>query len=267
VQEPVVIKRGVAKMGKTNKLATNVRVTELNSVADIIITEYKKANISSDAFLTGIIEELQALNAKLTEAINRIKAESNLAEKDELRDSKVRAVNYLTKGFVHHPDITINTAAKIIDEVIYHYGIKLVKESYATESSLIESLLIDLSNADLQASIALLPGLSELIDQLRAAQTIFEEAQVIFEKEKAEEGNKENASDIKQKVIVIINEKLIVYLRAMVLVNEAMYGKFVRTVAQTIDDVNTIIKKRKKTTEIKTGQHLSIPKDSELSME
>ena len=244
-------------MGKTNKIIDKIRMTEMNSVADIIITEFEKSNLSSDAYLATIFDELEPINAKLTEAINRIRAESHLTEKDKFRDSKVKAVNYLTKGFLHHPDITINTAAKLVDDVINHYGIKLTKDSYATESSLIESLLIDLSNIDLQASIALLPGLSELIDQLRAAQTIFEESQVKFQREKVEEGNKEKASNIKQKVIVIINEKLIVYLRAMVLVNEAKFGSFARTVAQTIDDINTVIKKRKKTTEVKEGESSS----------
>jgi len=241
-------------MGKTNKLTDKTRTTEMNTVTDMIITEYEKANLSSDTYLTNIFEELLPINANLTRAINRIKAESNLKEMDALRDSKVRAVHYLTLGFVHHPDEAINTAAKLVNSVFEHYGMNIVIQSYAVESSLIESLLIDLSKEDLQSSIALLPGLSQLIEELTTAETAFEEAQLTFQTKKADEGNKESASEIKKKVIVIINDKLIVYLRAMELVDETKYGKFVKTVAQTIDDINTVIKKRKKPTIVKDAE-------------
>ena len=153
-------------------------------------------------------------------------------------------------GFVHHPDASISNAAKIINAIFEHYGMNIVNESYATESSLIESLLVEFAKEDLQASIALLPGLSVVIEELRAAQTAFEEAQLTFQNEKATDGIKESASEIKKEILVIINEKLVVYLRAMVMVDEAKYGSFVGTFAQIIDDMNVIIKKRKKTTVI-----------------
>ncbi len=45
-------------MGKTNKLALKVRVTELNAVTDMIIAEYEKVNFSSAIYLASIFEEL-----------------------------------------------------------------------------------------------------------------------------------------------------------------------------------------------------------------
>ena len=235
--------------GTINKLAGKIRTTENNSVTSRIIAEYTKVDLSTDTFLTSIFNLLQPLNTKLTESINRIKTESNLEEKDELRDNKVRAVNYLTMGFVHHPDATISNAAKIINTIFEHYGMNIVNESYATESSLIESLLVEFAREDLQASIALLPGLSVVIDELRAAQTAFEGAQLTFQNEKANYGIKESASEIKKELLTVINEKLVVYLRAMVMVDQAKYGTFVGIVSQIIDDMNVIIKKRKKTVE------------------
>ncbi len=234
-------------MSRINKIITTVRNTEINTLTDEIITEYANSELSTDEHLVTIFDLLQPLNNKLTEAINRIKAESNLAEKDKLRDNKLRAVYFLTVGFVHHPNSTISSAAKVIDAVLKHYGVDIVNQSYATESSLIESLLVELAKEDLQAYIASLSGLSQSIEELSAAQSLFEEAQVKFQTEKAAEGTKENASEIKKEVIVIINNKLVVYLRAMVMVDESKYGKFGRVVAQTIEDMNVIIKKRKKT--------------------
>ncbi|MBU0476192.1 MAG: hypothetical protein KKF62_18755 [Bacteroidetes bacterium] len=236
-------------MGQISKLTTTVRTTEINSVTSGIIAEYSQTTLSSDAHLATIFEQLQPINAKLTESINRIKAESNLEEKDELRDNKIRAINYLALGFEHHPDATISNAAKIVNAVFEHYGMNLVNESYATESSLIASLLLEFGKADLQASIALLPGLSQLIDELSTIEAEFEEAQLAFQTEKATDGNKESATEIKKELLTVINEKLVVYLRAMVMVDEAKYGAFVGVVSQIIDDMNVIIKKRKKTVE------------------
>lgn len=233
-------------MGTMNKLITTVRTTEINSVTSGIISEYLTSTLSSDAHLASIFDVLQPLNTKLTSAINRIKAESDLEEKDEIRDNKVRAVNYLTLGFMHHPDVAISNAAKTINAIFEHYGMNIINESYASESSLISSLLVELSKVDLQSVIALLPGLAQVIDELKTAETAFEEAQLTFQTEKAAEGNKESATDIKQEVLVIINEQLVVYLRAMVMVDTANYGSFGDIVAQIIDDMNVIIKKRKK---------------------
>jgi hypothetical protein len=241
-------------MSQISKLTTTVRTTEINSVANGILAEFSASNLSSDAHLTTILGLLQPINANLTEAINRIKAESNLEEKDELRDGKIKAINYLAMGFVYHPDLAISSAAKIISAVFEHYGTNIVNESYAIESSLIGSLLLEFSKAELQASIALLPGLSQIIDELRVAQAEFDQAQLAFQNEKANDGVKTSATDIKKEVLAIINEKLVVYLLAMQMVDEAKYGEFVRVVAQIINDMNVTIKKRKKTTVIENTE-------------
>jgi len=61
-------------MGQISKLTTTVRTTEINSVTSGIIAEYSQTTLSSDAHLATIFEQLQPINAKLTESINRIKA-------------------------------------------------------------------------------------------------------------------------------------------------------------------------------------------------
>jgi len=234
-------------MSKLSKLIGIGKTTEVNSVTSGILAEYAKTTLSSDLHLASVIGKLQPLNELLTSSINRIKAESNLEEKDEIRDNKVKSVYYLTLGFVHHPDTTISNAAKTLNAILEHYGMNIVNESYATESSLISSLLVELSKVELQPAIALLPGLAQVIDELKTTEIAFEEAQLAFQTEKAADGNKESASDIKKEVISIINEHLVVYLRAMILVDSVKYGQFVDVVSQIIDDMNVIIKKRKKT--------------------
>lgn len=227
-----------------SKLRAACRTTEIDAVSDRLVIEFDKGDWSSDTTLTSIFADLKIASDKITAAINRIKAESILEEKDEQRDSIIKSINYLVFGFVHHPDSAISNAAKAVSEVFDNYGLRIIGESYATESSLIESLLLDFANADLLPSIGAVPGLTELIANLRTAQTEFEEAKVEFESEKAKEGNQVTASEIKVDILDIINNRLIVYLRAMVMVNEAVYGSFSQTIAQIIDDMNMIVKKR-----------------------
>ena len=43
-----------------------------------------------------------------------------------------------------------------------------------------------------------------------------------------------------------INERIVVYLRAMEIVNEPMYGALARTVAEIIAENNEVVKKRRK---------------------
>ena len=228
------------------KLMTNSRVTEVDAVLIRMIGAYKRTKLSSDAHMGKIFSALESESVLLTGAIRRLKDESVLEEKDEVRDDDVRAVNYLTLGFLHHPDPAVKAAAGEVEKVFDNYGLSITGESYATESSLVNSLLTDLAKPKLQDAIALLSGLAEIITALQAAQTDFEETRIAYEEEKAKEGTLENATTIKKAVVAIINDKLVVYLRAMIQVDEPTYGNFARTIAEIIADNNEVVKKRRK---------------------
>ena len=237
-----------------NKLIAKSRTTEVDTVSDRIIKEYEKDDWSSDLHLTGIFNRLKPASLRLTKSINRIKAESMLEEKDEIRDQNVRSIYYLIHGFLHHPEETISNAARQLLDLFENYGLEIIKESYATESSLVESMLEDFAESKAEPAIAVLPGLSQLIYELRTAQTAFEEAKVIFEEEKAKEGTEETATEIKKEVVSLINDELVVYLRAMVQVNETVYGHFTRTVGEIIESNNITVRKRSNKHEgIETG--------------
>ena len=55
-----------------------------------------------------------------------------------------------------------------------------------------------------------------------------------------------NATALKKDVIEIINDKIVIYLRAMEIVVPDTYGNFARTIAQIIADNNEVVKKRRK---------------------
>ncbi len=204
-------------------LMTSSRVTEIDAVSMRLIGAYKNTGLSSDAYLVTMFSDLEVQTARFTTAINRSKAESELEEKDEVRDEKVRALYYLVMGFLHHPDAEIKAAAEVVEKIFDRYGLAITGESYASESSLIVSLLDDLSKTKIQTAIAKLSGLVIVITELQTAQTNFETARIAYEEEKAKEGTQENATTIKKEVLGIINNKIVIYMRAMEQVDEPGY--------------------------------------------
>lgn len=233
-----------------DKLMINSRVTEVNDVATRMSGAFQNSGLT-DPYLVNTITALNVANTKLTLAVKRSKTESDLEEKDEIRDDKVRSFYYLVQGFSHHPTKTIKDAALLLLDLFDNYGLAMVAESYASESSLISSLMLDLAKPKFQDAIALLSGCAELIAELQVAQTDFEQARITYEAEKVKEGMVENATIVKKEVLAILNDKIVVYFRAMEQVDPATYSVFTSTCAQMIADNNEQVKKRGKKPELK----------------
>jgi len=227
------------------KLIYNSRTTEVDAATTRMVGAYEKTSLNSDVFLAELFIQIKAVLAFFAAAIKRKKAESNLEEKDEVRDDALRGLYYMLLGYLHNPAQAIREAAQKLEKVFGHYGISITGESYATESSLINSMLEDLAKPKLQDAIAILPGCAEQIAALQTAQDDFEAARITYEEEKASESTEKNATELKKEVLILVNDKLVVYLRAMVQVDDATYGKFTRTVGEIIADSNEVVKRRR----------------------
>ncbi len=79
---------------------------------------------------------------------------------------------------------------------------------------------------------------------MQAAQTDFEQARIVYETEKAKEGMVENATLVKKYVLTILNDKIVIYLRAMEQAIPETFGVFAGTVAEIIATTNEQVKKR-----------------------
>ncbi len=227
-----------------NKLKAQSRNTEVNALARRLLGAYRKTALNNDSHLANLIAELEQVVTLLTAAINRLRVASALDEKDELRDNSVRSLYYFILGITHHPDLKISESAKQLFKLLEHYGLSITGENYASESSFINSLLNDLNKPDAQSAIADISGASELIATIQTAQTDFEQTRIAYEEEKAQQGNFENATNLKMQLVKLINEQLLVYLQAMMLVNESTYGEFGRTVAEIISTANEAVNRR-----------------------
>ncbi len=230
------------------KLIFKSRTTEVDAASVRIIGAYKKNNWTADTFMSAMFTDLETETNRLTRAINRSTAESILEEKDEVRDGRVRAIHFILLACENYPDESIQAAAHEVADVYNNYGLSITGLSYASESAMVNSLLGDLDDPALKPSVDLLPGFPAIAEGLKVAQTDFEQTRIAYEEEKGKEGIQDSATIIKKVVVNLINKKLLVYLQAMIQVNEVMYGDLSRTIAEIISENNEQVKKRSKRT-------------------
>ncbi len=229
---------------KIYKIIAKSRTAEVATVAKQILTTFASTSLQEDAHISGIMGKLTSLADELIGAINNLKPESTLEERDGVRDDTVRAFYYLTYGLTYHPTAKISESAKEVVELFNKYGLGMVSESYAVESSLINSLLEDLEEK--KETLDKVMGATQLVEKIALAQKKFEEAVLIYTQDKASEKEQRSATTIKKEVVALINEKLLPYLEVMVMVNGDGYEPFAGTVATLIDESNGGVKKRSK---------------------
>ena len=229
------------------KIRTTVRITELDTISDIIIRVYKvDSGIAGDDYLKSTMAEIESLSERITIAIKADKIASTLDEADVKRDEIIRSLGTLLNGYAVIPIAEKKAAAEKLLAVFDKYK-GITAESYANESSFIESMLKDYAASELADSIKALDGVGSYISDLRTAQDEFNKANDEFT---ASNVNKnESASALKKPLLSAINDKLVAYLTAMNLVNAAVYGDFVSKAEAEIEKMNNSVAKRGKTAE------------------
>lgn len=227
------------------KLIFASRISEIDTTSRKVRGAFGKSALNSDPNLQLIFSELDVSSKQLADSIKRTRDESELDEKDNVRDDKFRAFFYLVFGLLFYPDAEVKAAARIVMNEIEKYGLETVGESYATESSHVSSLLGDLRKSKVKKAIDLLPGVAPLVAELDAAESDFEQTSLVQEEEKAKAGKLKSATVLKKEVVGIINDRLVDYLKVMLLVNKATFGDFARTVARIIADSNSTVRKRR----------------------
>lgn len=191
------------------KVNARARVTELDSLSDTLVRLYKaQETLAQDAMLSSIMAEVEEQSAHLTTAIRRDAVSSTLEEADARRDEEVRLLGTLVEGYTAIPFEAQQKAAGSLKAAFDKYGKKITGESYANESSLIESLLEDF--ASLSAEQKALPGVGERVQSLRDAQDAFNRAN--DEYIRAKTGKGESATAVKKSLAAVLNDRLVPYL-------------------------------------------------------
>ena len=225
-------------------LITTSRNGEVLDVLDGIVNAYNASSLTKDPYLVAIFAELQPKSTLMVAAINRSKAESQRDQADSVRDNKIRALWFGVQSALYNDDSAIKTAAVKVNTILDKYGMGIVDEAYALESSLVKSLLADLADPSLADSVAAIPGCAGNIAQLSAAQDAFTAASDAFAADKSTDKEQKTASELKKEIIDLINLSLVRYLNGMQAVNNAEYGALANNIAQLIADNNSLVNRR-----------------------
>lgn len=229
------------------KINVIVRVTEADNISNAIVRLFKaeiEANngVSDDAYLKDTFAEVEALSASLTTAIKADKASSNLDVADSRRDEIIRHLNAALTGYANLPIPAFQASATPLLAIMAKYK-GITAESYARESSLIKSLLDDLSATDAKNAISALQGIGELVSALMTAQDEFDHANDAFNTATAQKAA--SASSLKKPLLALINDRIVPYLNAMKLAKPGIYGEFVSKVENEINRANQAVAKRR----------------------
>lgn len=201
-----------------NKVKTAIRVTELDTLSDVLVRLHKDASaegsaLAKDANLAAIMADVEKLSADITTAIKSDKSSSSLDEADGVRDELIRNLGDALTGYAAIPVAAKKAAAQNLLAVFNKYGKQITQKNFAEESSLIESLLEDFATESLKADVAALDGVGELISELRAAQDSFNRANDEYARANVNRG--ESATSIKKSLISVLNDNLVPYLSAV----------------------------------------------------
>ena len=230
-----------------NKLNTSVKVTELGDTALRLVKAFKAVvAVQNDAFLTKTFAEIEKQAIAMTAAVKSDQALSKLEEADAQRDQAIRVLDKLLKGYENIPLENLKTHAKKLAEIFKKYGVKITGENYASQSTLINSLLGDFSATELKPSIEALAGVKEALAEIQTKQNAFAALRSDYEKAQVSQKEKSSATSLRKPLLELINKKAVPYLVAMSIAQPELFKNLTAEASEIITSTNEAIKARSK---------------------
>lgn len=230
-----------------NKLNTSVKVTELGDTALRLVKAFKAVvAVQNDAFLTKTFAEIEKQATVMTSAVKSDQVLSKLEEADAQRDQAIRVLDKLLKGYENIPLENLKTHAKKLAEIFKKYGVKITGENYASQSTLINSLLGDFSATELKPSIEALAGVKEALAEIQTKQNAFAALRSDYEKAQVSQKEKSSATSLRKPLLELINKKAVPYLVAMSIAQPELFKNLTAEASEIITSTNEAIKARSK---------------------
>ena len=230
-----------------NKLNTSVKVTELGDTALRLVKAFKAVvAVQNDAFLTKTFAEIEKQATVMTSAVKSDQALSKLEEADAQRDQAIRVLDKLLKGYENIPLENLKTHAKKLAEIFKKYGVKITGENYASQSTLINSLLGDFSATELKPSIEALAGVKEALAEIQTKQDAFAVIRSDYEKAQVSQKEKSSTTSLRKPLLELINKKAVPYLVAMSIAQPELFKNLTAEASEIITSTNEAIKARSK---------------------
>ena len=110
-------------------------------------------------------------------------------------DFNTRSFFNLVDGYTWHPQKTVSDSAAAINKVLAKYGLNMIQESYATQSSLTLSLLTDLATAESVKNLKVLSGCTELVTGITKAHDAFRQYYISYKQQKDTDNQGDSATE------------------------------------------------------------------------
>lgn len=226
-------------MIKLSKLRSKARVAEVAGVANNLLEFRVTTGEVENPILTDILTRLSSENKLLLTAIDSEKILSQLEEADDARDLAYRDLYRYVQGLTYAPNAD---AAKRVFGVLKRHGLKIASLAYREETAKLESIFIDLKK--LQTDVDSIASLEDMLANLNLKQNEFMRIFNELSAQRALEDKTESASKIKPRVLDIINNELVEYLRPTARYQPETYGEYAQKVSNEIDSANEIMRRR-----------------------
>ena len=231
---------------KINRLLQGLRVAEVAGLAHTLCSLHQscEAALSADVYLRNVMADLQDLSDRILDALRNNRLISSLETYDAHRMRCVSALVNLKKGYDKLSDESTQSHWTELRPVFENYLSAIQAGNYQSKTALINALLLRLSDNDLASHLEGLVTMQTAVDRLREAETAFENMQVEYQHQLLEDKT-ESATDLKEAIIELINQKLVVHLEAKCNEDAATYDAFAKLVDAQIRTDNAKLRRRK----------------------
>ena len=225
-----------------NKIMQKIQNAELDGFTMSVLGDFEgDEKAKKDPFVNSQMGDLKKAHDVFNTAILKDKGKSTLSELDSVRDEKFMVLRKMSEVYSMFPIAAKRELNAPIKAVLDKYAkAGLMGASYKAESALIESLKKDLE--PFAENVAGLEGMKEAFDELFAAEDAFLAANKSYVN--ALNAKTESASSLKKPLLSIINDKLVVYLSAMLVCENENCKDFAQFFDKEIERTNAAIEKR-----------------------
>ena len=222
-----------------NPVAAILSAAEIATVSQLLgrVHASFKDDLKDDK-LNGYFSDLAVRADGLIVAIKKSTAPLNMDEADSKRDTTIR--NFFTvveASLVSLVDGEAEEGKKVL-EIMNKYGRKITGEKLLTESAHIESMLKDLSTAEMQSALAKIHCGKEYFAQLTADEEAFKALQVQNNSASQEVSGAKSATVLKKELREFLNSTVLPYINAMTTIDADKYSRFSAEISREVRSAN-----------------------------
>ena len=231
---------------KCNRLLQGLRVAEVAGLAHTLCSLHQSCEtaLSADVYLRNVMADLKDLSDRILDALRNNRLISSLETYDAHRMRCVSALVNLKKGYDKLSDENTQSHWTDLRPVFENYLPAIQAGNYQSKTALIQALLLRLSDKDLTSHLEGLETMKTAVNRLREAETAFENMLVEYQHQLLEDKT-ESATDLKEAILELINQKLVVHLEAKCNEDAATYDAFAKLVDSQIRTDNAKVRRRK----------------------